>query len=304
MVDHGAQNHEIMKFDRLALGTVQFGMDYGIANITGRTPPDEVQRLLSCAKQRGIRTLDTASAYGESEAVLGEVGVEDWEVVSKLPGLPAEIDGLSIDDWFESSICRTLQRLKIGTLHGLLVHQPTDLLGPYGQTLYDLLVDTKNRSTTRKIGVSVYNPDELEALLERYSIDMVQLPLNVFDKRFVDSGWLSDLKRSGVEVHSRSVFLQGLLLMPVEERPAQFRKWGELWSRWDNWLQDSGIHPMTGCLNAVMMHEEIDRVVIGFENVKQFEELCQTPLMSDIGIPSFDDCADETLINPSRWNPK
>lgn len=302
MVDHGAQNREIMKFDRLALGTVQFGMDYGIANTKGRLSKDEAHKLLLCAQERGVRTLDTAASYGDSEKCLGEIGIRAWEVVSKIPGLPSVTSKTEAYSWFDNSIQRSLKRLKINTLHGLLIHRSSDLLGPYGQTLYTSLLDTKKRGMTKKIGVSVYNPSDLEVLFDRYPIDLVQLPLNVLDQRFVDSGWLTKLKQAGVEVHSRSVFLQGLLLMPADARPKQFFEWSDVWRRWDQWLQDTGISPIVACLNAVLMREEIDRVVIGFDNLKQFEQLCATRLDPGIRLPTFSDCAEEALINPSKWS--
>ena len=302
MVDHGAQNREIMKFDRLTLGTVQFGMDYGIANTKGRLSKDEAHKLLLCAQERGVRTLDTAASYGDSEKCLGEIGIRAWEVVSKIPGLPSVTSKTEAYSWFDNSIQRSLKRLKINTLHGLLIHRPSDLLGPYGQTLYTLLSDTKKRGMAKKIGISVYSPSELEVLFDRYPIDMVQLPLNVFDQRFAESGWLTRLKQAGVEIHSRSVFLQGLLLMPADARPKQFFEWPDVWRRWDQWLQDTRISPLVACLNAALMREEIDRVVIGFDNLKQFEQLCETRLDPRISLPTFSDCVEEALINPSKWS--
>ncbi len=289
------------QLNRLAIGTAQFGASYGIANKAGQVSTEEIRKLLAYAHRLGVDTLDTAIAYGNSEAHLGEIGVDDWKIVSKLPGIPNMASPSDLREWLHSAVARSLERLKIDKLFGLLLHNPSDLLEKNGQVLYDCLVAAKEQGKVKKIGISVYSPQELEALFKRFPVDLVQLPLKILDQRFADSGWLTTLERGGVEIHSRSAFLQGLLLMPTHERPPQFHKWTDFWIKWDKWLKETGKSPVEVCLSAIFSHTEINRIVIGFDSIQQLQQICNTPLDPSMKIPIQLKSAPEDLINPSRW---
>jgi len=196
---------------KLGIGTVQFGLNYGVANRQGQVSQDEAKAILGHAWASGMDTLDTAIAYGDSEQRLGEIGIRDWRVVSKLPSIP---DGCSdISQWVTDSVNESLQRLKVKCLYGLLLHQPKQLLGQAGGRLYSVLQQLKRDGRIEKIGISIYDPEELDAVCSHYHLDMVQAPFNIFDRRLIDSGWLARLAEQDTELHVRSVFLQGLLLM-------------------------------------------------------------------------------------------
>ncbi len=216
---------------RLVLGTVQLGMAYGIANRDGQVSAEEAAAILAQAREGGIRTLDTAIAYGESEQRLGQIGVRDWQVISKLPPIPAGTS--DVRAWVRSSLEGCLMRLGIPRLHGLLLHRSQDLIGPHAATLGAALEEVKAEGRVSKLGVSIYSPDELEPLYSRFALDLVQAPFNVVDRRLETSGWLARLRSGGTEVHVRSAFLQGFLLMPPAERPAHFARWNTLWATWD-----------------------------------------------------------------------
>ncbi len=209
--------------NRLALGTVQFGLPYGIANQTGQISRDEAAAILNHAWAMGLDTLDTAIAYGGSEARLGEIGVKQWRVISKLPAVPESVTDVAA--WVENSVNGSLERLNIPMLRGLLLHCSRQLLGVRGDTLYRALAAIKDEGKVEKIGVSIYGPEELDALWPHYQFDLVQAPFNVIDRRLATSGWLKRLHQAGIEVHVRSVFLQGLLLMDTANRPVSFNRW-------------------------------------------------------------------------------
>lgn len=287
---------------RLALGTVQFGLAYGVANSQGQTPLAEVERILSAARMAGLDTLDTAIAYGESEQILGHVGVGQWRVITKLPTMPALPDhGAPVEERLDGMIAGSLARLRLHRLEGLLLHRPLDLLGPSGPHLFECLQTQKQRGLIGKIGVSVYEPDELTALSDRFPLDIVQIPYNPLDRRLVASGVLQQLKQLATEIHIRSVFLQGLLLMPLAARPTYFKRWQTLWDRWDAWLADNHLSPLSACLRFALSEPAIDRVIVGVDSLEQFQQILVAasgplpPMPSDL----FSD--DPDLINPSRW---
>jgi hypothetical protein len=284
---------------RLALGTVQFGLPYGVANQQGQVSLYQAAAILTCAQGAGLDTLDTAMAYGNSEERLGQVGVPNWKVISKLPALPDQ--ALSVEHWVEEAVATCLDRLRVGSLYGLLLHRSADLLGSQGTILYKSLVGLKQRGWVEKIGVSVYGPEELAILYPRFPLDLVQAPFNGLDQRLVTSGWLSLLQQNGVEVHGRSLFLQGLLLMPPEHRPPRFRHWQPLWDAWDSWLAETRVSPLQACLGCAWHQTGLSRLVVGVDSLTQLQEIL-TALGSSL--PPWPDhlrSDDIDLINPARW---
>lgn len=285
---------------RLALGTAQFGMPYGVANRTGQVSRAEVARLLSNAWAAGIDTLDTAIAYGESEQVLGEIGVGRWRVISKLPALPNAC--VDIGGWVQESICGSLERLGIPKLLGVLLHRPQQLHGRQGEALYGALRSLKDQRLVEKIGVSIYAPDELDATWPHFHPDLVQAPFNVLDHRLASSGWLTRLHQAGTEVHTRSIFLQGLLLMDGAKLPAAFARWLPLWKQWQSWLAEQALTPLQGCLGFVLSQPEIDRVVVGIDSLEQLQGILASVDSARLTPPGTLMSEDQDLINPSRWN--
>jgi aryl-alcohol dehydrogenase-like predicted oxidoreductase len=284
---------------KLALGTVQFGLNYGVANQQGQVSQDEAKAILEHAWSSGMDTLDTAIAYGDSEQRLGDIGIEDWRVVSKLPAVPVQSGDIS--QWVTSSVTDSLQRLKVTRLYGLLLHQPQQLLGRGGDELYRALQQLKDDGLVQKIGVSIYDPAELDLLASRYQLDIVQAPFNIMDRRLIDSGWLARLTRQNTELHVRSVFLQGLLLLKTNARPAKFNRWQTLWKRWDTWLSEHNLRPLEVCLAYVLSFPEIGRVIVGVDSSKQLIEiLCaSTAVSSEWPHDLWTDDID--LLNPSLW---
>lgn len=285
---------------KLALGTVQFGLDYGVANTAGRVSLEDASAIIDRAWQLGMDTLDTAVAYGESESVLGKLNVRSWNVVTKLPAIPKNCT--SVTQWVESHVCESLNRLKLDSVYGLLLHRPSQLHESLGPELYTVLQSLKNAGVVNKIGVSVYGPAELSELSTRYVFDLVQAPLNILDRSLIDSGWAQRLKNDGVEVHTRSVFLQGLLLMPKGQRPAKFERWSEVWIEWDRWLAATGLTPLQACLRYVSGLDCVDRVVVGVDSVAQLGQVAGVAAGLLPSLPQFKKPHDYRLVNPATWN--
>lgn len=285
---------------KLALGTVQFGLSYGVANTSGQVSGEVADAVLQRAQQSGIDTLDTAIAYGDSESVLGRLGVKAWKMVTKLPAVP---DGCSdVTQWVKAQAQGSLTRMGLNSLYGLLLHRPGQLLDGKGADLYAALQSLKDEGLVSKIGVSVYGPQELNALQGQYTLDLVQAPLSILDRTLLDSGWAQRLKDDGVEVHTRSAFLQGLLLMSKENRPAKFGHWADIWTEWDRWLSETGLTPLQACLRFTNTLDCIDRVVVGVDNVAQLNQIIEAAEGALPSLPQFKSLQDDRLINPATWN--
>lgn len=284
---------------RVALGTVQFGLPYGIANQGGQIPLSKAALILQLARRRGIDTLDTAAAYGDSEAVLGKIGIPDWRVVSKLPPDQGDEDP---SRWVEGAVRTSLRRLNLGKLHGLLLHRTDQLLAPGGDALYKALTGVREKGLVEKIGYSIYGPGELDALFHRFPPDLVQGPFNVLDRRLATSGWFDRLSQARVEVHVRSVFLQGLLLLQPAKRPAYFEKWNMLFEAWERWLAESGLNALQASLAFVSAQRGIDRIVVGVDSASQLEQIIDSvDCRAGEPPPATLNSTDPRLINPSRW---
>jgi len=285
---------------KLGLGTVQFGVPYGVTNTVGQVNPSQAQAITQRAYAAGIDTLDTAIAYGSSETVLGDIGVQSWKVVTKMPAVPEHCDDIS--SWLNVQVEASLARLKLGRVHALLLHRPAQLLEEIGPKLNAALQTLKGNGIVDKIGVSVYGTEELEALHGKYTFDLIQAPLNIVDRTLVDSGWAQRLKNEGIEIHTRSAFLQGLLLVPLTKRPTKFNRWEYIWTEWDRWLAATGLTPLQACLRLTNTLDAIDKVIVGVESVTQLDQILaahEGPLPS---LPQFGPLHDYRLINPATWS--
>jgi aryl-alcohol dehydrogenase-like predicted oxidoreductase len=284
---------------KLALGTAQFGMSYGINNMAGQVSQHTAQQILQYASLVGMHTIDTAIAYGNSERCLGLAGVDGFEVVTKLPSIPENCN--NVEDWMLREVEGSLNRLDVTRLHGLMLHRPDQLYGPMGERILASLLRLKEAGLVRKIGVSVYDPEEFDQLFSLADFGIVQCPLNLMDRRLVDSGWLRKLKLKNVEVHTRSSFLQGLLLMERGDIPNKFETWKLYWDIWDEWVRDNNVTKVRGCLSYCLSHKGVDRVVVGVDEKSQLEEIVSASKTKVID--SFPDltCSDPNLINPANW---
>jgi aryl-alcohol dehydrogenase-like predicted oxidoreductase len=283
---------------KLALGTVQFGMDYGVSNTSGQVARSEVEAILLQARSYGIDTLDCAHGYGDSERVLGQLEVAgQFSVVTKTPHL-AKPGALSLREAFELSLAR-LQRKSV---YGLLVHNAEDLLGPRGPDYFEEMTSLKSENVVTKIGVSVYSPAQLDSVLDSYAVDLVQLPLNVFAQDFYRTGTIDKLKRRGVEVHVRSPFLQGLALMSPAELPAFFSPVKSKVEALHHVAAKEQLTPLHLALGFLKSIPGIDRLVFGAINARQLDEICAALLAS---IPKLDfshfEFSDVKFSNPSNW---
>lgn len=285
----------------LGLGTVQWGLPYGVANAGGQTPREEVSAILREARRHGVCVLDTASQYGEAESVLGYHALDGFRIITKTPSFgAAEIFGVQAGE-LADTFRRSLVRLSCNRLYGFLLHRADDLLMPGGHHLLHAMKDLKTQGLVSRIGVSVYEGRQIDAVLRLFRPDIVQLPLNVLDQRLLRSGHLDRLKAAGVEVHVRSVFLQGLLLMPPDRLPAFFAPMREVLSRWHESVAGQGLTPTQAALAFVRDCPGVDVMLVGVNTVGQF----RTCLADYAGAPAFDasglGCDDARYVNPMNW---
>jgi len=287
---------------KIALGTVQFGIDYGISSTNGQVRPEEVRNILSYAYSKNINLLDTAPAYGNSEKILGGADVKNFQVVTKT----RHFDNFKINNnsvkLLNNDFHHSLKNLKQDSVYGVLIHNSNDLLKPGSEKIFEQLQQLKQANKIMKIGVSVYDHRQLKSILDNFDIDLVQLPLNILDRRMIDKGMLALLYSKGIEVHARSVFLQGLLLMSEQNRPDKFNRWSGLWKVWHEWLNDNHITALEAAIKHAISIPEISKVLVGVNSVDQLKEIVSVSTGALPKVPNDLFTNDTDLLNPSNWS--
>lgn len=284
----------------LGLGTVQFGMAYGIANGDRIPAVVTVREILAEARAGAVEFVDTAARYGTSESVLGTCDPSGFKVVTKTPVF-ADESVKNAARTTEATFLRSLERLQIPKAYGLLIHQTDDLLSDKGPALYDRLCALKDQGRVEKIGVSVYDTEQIDAVMSRYKIELCQLQVNVFDQRFVRNGHIARLADKGVEVHVRSVFLQGLLLMARKDIPARFAPYLGTIDRWHAMVEEAAMSPVEAALGFVRDLDGVAIVLVGVTDCAQMRESIKafaSGLRFDASSIAIDEPA---LVDPRMW---
>jgi len=277
---------------RLALGTAQFGMKYGALNVKGKPSLESITNTLSTARKLGIDTLDTAVAYGDSEVRLGRVGISGWNVITKVS---RDVDAADLHD----EVLRSLDRLRINRLAGLLFHNADNLLDDASK--WSVLVRAKEAGLVAKIGVSVYDTDQLRRLIDRFDIDIIQAPLNVFDQRMATEGWVQKLAERGVQLHIRSLFLQGTLLADRSALPPYFSNWAPAWERLESFSVSRGLSRLATCLSVATM-AGVTKAVVGVDDASQLFQMAEA-FEAASGVDTSELAQwDLRLIDPRRWS--
>jgi aryl-alcohol dehydrogenase-like predicted oxidoreductase len=273
--------------DKLALGTVQFGLDYGISNASGQIPIDEAKSIINHANVFGIKTLDTASAYGNSEEVLGNLHQNRFDIVTKFI---SENNNLTLENQLEFS----LKKLKVNQIYGYLAHKPFDVFE--NNLLWIKLTEFKSQGKVKKIGFSFDSPEEYFVMEQLGFVpDLVQLPYNYFDNRFLNI--MEKLKKNNCEIHTRSPFLQGLFFSKIDKLSKQFDAVKPIIEN----LQKSYKDQLEGALlKYALQNVLIDKVVFGVQNaeqlIKNIESINTASNLDTLGLKIEND-----IVQPSKW---
>ena len=272
---------------KLVLGTAQFGLQYGV-NSAGRPGEEAVREILAAAWEGGITTLDTSSAYGNAEQVLGQCLRAPFRLISKYPKGEASV---------RASFDESLRRLGTESLYGYLLHH-FEVFRNRPSVWEDFLY-LRAEGRVRKIGFSLYEPPELEFILERdIPFDLLQIPFNLFDRKFLP--YMKELHEKGVEIHVRSTFLQGLFFMDRNALPAKLQPLRRYLLELDEYACNAGLTVAEVALNANLRNPWIDGVLIGVDNLQQLQANLQA--VKDVPVDIAIDVEEKALLNPVNWN--
>ena len=292
---------------KLCLGTVQFGMKYGVKNELGRQPTEvEAVAVLNAAIEHGISEYDTASTYGTAEEVLGRYGL----VKRLVNGMPIRITSKlrpNVSDDARSTmqeVRKSLRRLCADRIHCYMLHRASDMDQP---AIMEGLVRAKADGFVEYIGVSIYEPEEAIRAARDSRIDNIQGPYNVLDRRLDAVGFFDVARANGKRIYARSAFLQGLLLMEPDDAEARVVGSGAYVSAFQAIAEEGGFSPNEAALLYVLSHEGIDYVVFGVDTAEQLRE--NVAIQEKVGafhatyerlLTSFADVRREVIV-PTRW---
>lgn len=282
---------------QLALGTVQFGLAYGIAGSGFAVPEDEARRILDAAWAHGIRTLDTASAYGDIESRLARLcGSLPFRIVSKVPAVPDSLTPTEAAVWVVGQAVQSRHRLG-ARLTALMCHRAEDFLGERGAAVYPAL-HRWAASEGVALGASCYGPEALLQVHSQHALAAAQLPGNALDQRLLQA---LPTVLPGVDIHLRSVFLQGLLLMPESAGRARLPAAGPALQRWHRWCRDRQLQPLVGALSVVKSFAAASTVVVGVETTAQIEEIATAWALAAPALAPLLAENDPAVIDPRTW---
>jgi aryl-alcohol dehydrogenase-like predicted oxidoreductase len=290
---------------RMGLGTVQFGTSYGVSNTQGRPDEAEIAAILERAVEMRVGYLDTAPSYGNSETLIGRhlPSRHGLRIIVKTPPIAEPAIEARHGAALLDALASSLDRLKMDRVYGVLVHHAPDLGKPGWQYLFDALHEAKARGLVTRIGASVYDDAEIALVESRFRPELVQAAFNVLDRRMEETGSIARLKALGAEIHARSVFLQGLLLMQPSVMPPFFSSISGVVEDLHRQWAAVGLSPLAGCLAFVLGRCDVDVVVVGVNRRSEFEELAEAFAKSaDVKI----NCGllkrlDPDVLDPRRW---
>ncbi len=272
---------------KIGIGTVQFGMNYGISNGSGQTPESEVGRIFEKAYHSGIKIIDTAIAYGNAQEVIGKHNCSRFSVVSKfLPSANNQTIKVQLEE--------SLKRLNISSLYGFLAHRPSELHN--NKDDWEELKTLKEKGKVSKIGFSLNTPSELHELLQNGMFpDLIQVPYNYFDNRFKDQ--MIDLKAQGCEIHTRSTFLQGLFFLNPDSISDHFNEIKGPIKELQNKLKDN---IAGGLLRHILSLDFVDHVIMGIETEDQLIRNMDQ-IESAQTLPDLKHTISDSILMPSLW---
>jgi len=261
---------------KLSIGSAQFGFQYGICNKNGIVGKKEVKKIIEYCKLKKIRSIDTAQGYGNSHKVLGLIDLKKFQVTSKISDIKKNKD---LEYSVTLEVNKILKELNVKKIYALLIHNTNQLKGKSGKNLYQVLQKLKKKKKFIKLGVSVYVKKELDFIIKNYNIDMVNLPLSVANQEFCKKNYLLKLKKRGIKIHVRSIFLQGLLLSSYSNLPKKFKN-NKFFLEWYKWLKMRNYNSLDASLDFIKGIKHIDKIVIGIDNLDQLKNIVKSYKMN------------------------
>ncbi len=286
--------------NKIGIGTANFGSQYGVNK--KQIFKVSAKKILNISKKNRINLIDTASEYPGAEEILGDLNISKFKIVTKIkiPNNFLKKDITKIENKFFAS----LKKLKVKRVYALLIQNCDELLNSNGKYLYDFFLRLKKKGLILKLGFSVYSTKTLSNLNKKFKYDIIQIPINILNQKFLEKNLLKNLKKKNVEIHSRSSFLQGLLLMNENSLPKKFLNYKNILTEFNSFLKKNNYEKLSFLLNFSFNIKYIDYVIIGIDNSNQLKKLILFSKKNNINFKKFNFKFDSKLVDPRLWKEK
>lgn len=284
--------------NKIIIGSANVNKRYGLIN--NKININEFKKLLNFAVIKGIKTVDTSPQYSNSEKVIGSVK-KNFKIITKITRIPSKIKNIEIEKWITNQFLQSSKNLRLNKVYGLLLQNAEILLSKNSKFVFRALLNLKKKNKLQKIGISVYNFKTLEKIINQYHIDFVQVPYNIFDRRIENVRLIKKIKKKGIEIHVRSIFLQGLLTKRNIRIPKKLLSLKKGLESWKKWLELNKLTTINACLNFVLRNKNVDKIVIGFNDLESFKQVINYK-KSTINFRKLNIKIDSKHLDPRKWN--
>ncbi len=289
-----------MTIIKYGLGTAQLGQIYGITKRKKIYSIKESKKIIDLIKNnlKKIDLIDTAELYGDSEKLIGKLDTKLLKIVTKINISPNK---KNLRNQIIEKFNNSLKKLNKKSIYGLLIHNPLILKKKdFQNEIFDTLIELKEKKFVKHLGLSIYNPQELEYHLNQFNYDIIQSPFNLLDQRIKKQGWLNEFKNKKIKFHARSIFLQGLLLTKKNNRNLYFNRFESFWKEWDDFILNKKIQPIDICLNFILNQKNVSRILIGVNSINELKYILKFKknILSNF---EYNKKISNSLIDPRRW---
>lgn len=292
-IDKNTQFNETLS--KISIGTANFGLKYGFGNNYQKIDISSARKIIGKAKQLGVNKIDTAFAYGDAEEILGEIGVRQFQITTKID--QKSFGTLSTPIQIRNKILESIKRLKVNEIYALLAHNFSTIMD--SENFAIAAFGLKKDGYIQKFGCSVYEPLEIERIENSYSLDVYQIPISILDQRFVPV--IESLQLSEKIIQARSVFLQGVLLEKDLKRIPETLQLNKTLQDWIQFISNANLDPIKLCIDYVLITQGIESVVLGLDSKEQLEQIVEKAL-SPVQESKFKSQNDPgKLLDPRSW---
>ena len=282
-----------MRKSKVILGVTQFGLDYGLLNQYNSNKKKKLKQILNFSKKKQINSLYTSKYYGNANKFLATENLNYFKIYLKFKSQDL------LKKFFSKELEKIKRKLKKKDLV-LILDGFENLKNRERLKIYNILLDLKKNKKINRFGYSIYSFKNLKKICHKFKPNILQCPYNVIDRRLEEKKLLQFLKINKIEVHVRSIFLQGLLILHYSKHSRKFSKWKKFFKKFDDQIQHYKTSNLNGCLNFIEKNKYIDKILLGVNNLDQLKEICSFKYNEKIKFPNIY-VKDERLINPSKW---
>lgn len=277
---------------RLIIGSANFLNRYGVNNY--KVSYKEIKKITYLAKKNNIFYIDTAEDYLRNRKIFKNIN-NKFKFTTKIS---PDIDWLSLE-FCQKKLENHFGRFNNNKIETLFLHDYKILLSNNGNKIFKNLEHLKKKKLFKKIGLSIYDSKNLNYIFNNYKLDVIQCPYNIFDKRILNTGWFDKMKGLGIEVHARSIFLQGLLINKFFHTKKYFKIWEKSFLKWFKWLNDNNISATDYCLTDLLA-SDFDKIIIGINNSANLKEILNFRKINKNKLLNME-TNDLRLIDPRKW---